>query len=47
MNFFGRTIQILFIENGAHSSDLGTLSLGQMPFALKFLAAPFMDTVIH
>jgi len=42
--FFGRTIHILFIEKGAHNSDLGALALALMPYSFKFLLAPFMDT---
>jgi len=42
--YFGRTINVLFIEKGAHSSDLGTLSFALMPYSFKFLIAPFMDT---
>lgn len=45
MAFFGRTIHVLFLENGAQTADLGILSLASLPYSIKFLVAPFMDTV--
>ena len=45
MSFFGRTMSVLFLEHGAHSSNLATLSLASMPYSFKFLIAPFVDAV--
>jgi len=45
MGFFEMTVPMLLVEKGVHFSDLGLLSIMSYPYAIKFLAAPFLDAV--
>lgn len=44
LSIFGSTIPLLLAEKGGGYADPGIITFTQLPFALKFLIAPFIDT---
>jgi len=44
LGLFAGTIKMVLTEKGADMAQLGIYNLVVMPFSLKFLAAPFLDT---